>query len=164
MPTIRRATLDDLEVLVGLRLALFREMGELREEGEAADLAAAIRRYLATDLPTGQFHAWVARADDETIGCGGLVFLQKPPSLGNHSGREAYIMNMYTAPTWRGRGVASRLLATILAFVRESGVARARLHATEQGRPIYERAGFRPTGTEMVLTIVGAGRDGATGR
>ena len=40
MPTIRRATLDDLEVLVGLRLALFREMGELREEGEAAEADA----------------------------------------------------------------------------------------------------------------------------
>jgi GNAT superfamily N-acetyltransferase len=154
MPTIRRATVDDLEELTRLRLALFRDMGELRDEHETADLAEAVRHFLATDLPAGRFIAWVALDDEETtIGCGGLVFVQKPPSTGNYSGREAYLMNMYTVPEWRGRGIATQLMPVILDFVRDAGVARVRLHATEPGRPIYERAGFRPTGTEMILTI-----------
>ena len=154
MPTIRRATLDDLEPLIRLRVALFRDMGELHDDGKAGQVAAAMRDYLTTDLPSERFIAWLVLDDSgEPIGCGGLVFLQKPPSVDNHSGREGYIMNMYTMPAWRGRGIASQLLPTILAFVRKSGVTRVRLHATDQGRPIYERAGFRPTGTEMVLTI-----------
>jgi GNAT superfamily N-acetyltransferase len=154
MPTIRRATLDDQEVLIRLRTALFRDMDELHDQGKGKQLAAAMREFLTTDLPSERFIAWLVVDDSgEAIGCGGLVFLQKPPSMGNYSGREAYIMNMYTMPAWRGRGIASQLMGTILAFVRESGVTRVRLHATNQGRPIYERAGFRPTGTEMVLTI-----------
>src|SRR5262245_17401140 len=108
MPTIRRATLDDLEALTRLRLALFRDMDELRDEHETADLAEAVRHFLATDLPTGRFIAWVVLDDAGTaIGCGGLVFVQKPPSMGNYSGREAYVMNMYTLPEWRGRGIAT---------------------------------------------------------
>jgi GNAT superfamily N-acetyltransferase len=152
-PTIRRATLDDLDTLVRLRVALMREMGAVDGVGEGA-LGEAVRRYLVAELPTGRFLAWVAVAGaGAPIACGGLVFLQKPPSPQNHSGREAYIMNMYTEPTWRGRGLAARIFDAIVAHVRGAGVDSLRLHATEAGRPLYERAGFRASDTEMVLQL-----------
>ena len=89
------------------------------------------------------------------IACGGLVFLQKPPSPGNHSGREAYIMNMYTAPEWRGRGLATRLFDALMGDAREAGAQLVRLHATEDGRALYERSGFRLVGNEMALRLPG---------
>lgn len=150
-PTIRRATLADLDALVALRVALMREMGDVAPADEAA-LAEAIRRFLIAELPAGRFLVWVAAGEDgAVIACGGLVFVRKPPSPRNHSGREAYIMNMYTAPQWRGRGLASRLFAALVAQARESGVGGIRLHATEDGRGLYARAGFRAVATEMVL-------------
>lgn len=115
-------------------------------------LAEAIRRYLAAELPVGRFVARVAvDATGAVVGCGGLVAVQKPPSPGNHSGREAYIMNLYTVPEWRGRGVAARIFAALVAEARAAGAELLRLHATEDGRSIYARAGFRATETEMVL-------------
>jgi len=154
MPTIRRATLDDLPVLIRLRIALFRDMGALHDDEGLEPLTQSLADYFSADLRAERFLAWLSLDDSgEPIGCGGLVFVQKPPGPGNLSGREAYLMNMYTVPEWRGRGVATQMMSTILAFVRESGVTSVRLHATEQGRPIYERAGFRATGTEMVLKI-----------
>lgn len=151
-PTIRRATVADLPTLIDLRLALFRAMGD---PGAAdAALAETLAGYFAAEIPTGRFHAWLAcDAEGVAVGCGGLVFIQKPPSPANQRGREAYLMNMYTIPPWRGRGIAGRLLAEILAFARESGAAAVRLHATAQGRPIYERNGFMAAGTEMLLTL-----------
>jgi GNAT superfamily N-acetyltransferase len=154
MPTIRRATLDDLATLVRLRLALFRAMGELADTGMEGALAEALARYFAAEVPAGRFLGWLAH--DETgaaIGCGGLVFAQKPPSASNLGGREAYLMNMYTDPARRGRGGATGLLATILDHGRTAGVGQVRLHEGAPGRPIYERAGFTATGTEMVLTM-----------
>lgn len=154
MPTIRRATIADQGTLIRLRLALFREMGEVPTEADEHALGAALEHYFATEMPPGRFHGWLALDDaGEAVGCGGLVFARKPPSHGNHSGCEAYLMNMYTLPVWRGRGVAGGILGAILAFARESGVGAVRLHATERGRPIYERAGFRSIGTEMVMAI-----------
>lgn len=150
---VRRAALDDVEALVRLRVALLREMGAVDEAG-VPSLAGAIRRYLVADLPTERFLAWVGvDGAGVVVACGGLVFLQKPPSPGNHSGREAYIMNMYTAPEWRGRGLATRMFATIVGHAREAGAELVRLHATEDGRAIYERGGFRLVGNEMVLRL-----------
>lgn len=152
-PTIRRATLDDLDALVHLRVALMREMGAVAA-AEEAPLAEAVRRYLLLELPAGRFLAWVA-ADGSAapVACGGLVFLQKPPSPQNHSGREAYIMNMYTEPTWRGHGLAASIFGAIVAHARAAGAGLIRLNATESGRPLYERAGFRASGTEMEMHL-----------
>lgn len=153
-PTIRRATVADLPTLVALRLALFRAMGIAGDLTGDGPLAAALADYFATAIPAERFRPWLAcDAAGLAVGCGGLVFLQRPPSPGNHSGREAYVMNIYTVPAWRGRGVAGQLLGQILGFVRDSGVTVVRLHATAQGRSLYERAGFEAVGTEMVLTL-----------
>ena len=154
-PIVRRATLDDVDDLVLLRVALLREMGALAEADDAP-LAEAIRRYLVADLLVGRFIAWVGTDGEGTvIACGGLVFLQKPPSPSNHSGREAYIMNMYTAPVWRGRGLATRLFEALMGDVREVGARLVRLHETEDGRALYERSGFRLVGNEMALRLPG---------
>jgi ribosomal protein S18 acetylase RimI-like enzyme len=154
-PTVRRATLDDVDDLVRLRVALLREMGAL-VDADDAPLAKAIRRYLVADLPLGRFIAWVGTSEDgAVIACGGLVYLQKPPSPGNHSGREAYIMNMYTAPEWRGRGLATRLFDALMGDAREAGARLVRLHATKDGQALYERGGFRLVGNEMALRLPG---------
>ncbi len=154
MPTIRRATLADREAFVRLRLALFRDLGELSNGAESQTIGATIERYFVEELPPGRFHAWLAFDDTGVaIGSGGLIFVQKPPMPSNDTGREAYIMNMYTAPDWRGRGVAREIVGTVLAFAREAGVSVVRLHASVSGRPVYERAGFKATDSEMVITL-----------
>lgn len=154
MPTIRRATLDDLDTLIALRFALFRDLGKPLDAVAATALAMAMRAYFTEELPTGRFIGWLAcDASGAAIGSGGFVFVRRPPQPGDHSGHEGYIMNMYTVPAWRGRGVASQLVRAILDFARDAGVRRVHLHASEQGRPVYERAGFVATGAEMGITL-----------
>ena len=45
------------------------------------------------------------------------------------------------------------MFATIVGHAREAGAELVRLHATEDGRAIYERGGFRLVGNEMVLRL-----------
>lgn len=97
--------------------------------------------------------AWLAECDGEIIGTSGLVFFQRPPSFNNITGCDAYIMNMYTLPAWRGRGVASTLLARVLEYVKTTGSRHVFLHATPQGRPIYLRAGFQESSEVMELSL-----------
>ncbi len=59
------------------------------------------------------------------------------------------ILNMYTLPEWRGQGLATALLQEIIHFAKSTSIRRLWLHATESGRPIYEKAGFLPTSAEM---------------
>ena len=159
--TIRRAGADDIETLVKLRLALLDETGFLPPEERVPELADAIRRYFRESLLSEEFLGWVAQAPEGIVATSGLVFLTKPP-LGDHlSGAEAYVMNMYTVPAWRGRGLATELLRQVVAFVRGTGVRRISLHASAAGRPVYLRSGFVEVGSEMRMDWSGGLDDAA---
>ena len=151
-PTIRRATVADVEALAQLRLALLREMGSIRDESQEGPLLDALRVYLHRKMATNEFLAWVAEAEEQVVAISGLVFFERPPDTSNLAGLDAYLMNMYTLPAWRGRGLASALLDEIIGFVRTTPARRIWLHATAAGRPLYENAGFRPSTRDMELT------------
>jgi GNAT superfamily N-acetyltransferase len=141
--SIRRATLHDIEMLVDLRLMLLQDMGHLTEM--LAELRPATHEYLLEALPAETFLVWVAEASGQIVATSGLIFFHKPPSERNLSGIEAYILNMYTLPEWRGQGIATALLDTMMAFIKQTKAHRVWLYATQDGRPLYEKTGFVPT-------------------
>lgn len=68
------------------------------------------------------------------------------------SNRFGYVSDVYTAPAWRGHGVAGQLLAAIEAHLRGTGVARIRigvLASNDSAIRAYRKHGFEPY--EMVL-------------
>ncbi len=153
--TIRRATADDLETLVTLRLKLEYE-DHPADEQAPAEMRQALADYLAAALPSEQMLIWVAEADGAIVGTSGLIFFQKPPTEHNPSGREAYILNMYTLPEWRGQGIATALVQTLIAYVRQTPARRIFMYATPAGKPLYEKLGFAVrvrTNTEMDLWL-----------
>lgn len=151
MPTIRRADATDLEDVLRLRMDFFREVRP--DVGEIQPVMESNRRYLAEKLPSGEFRVWFAEEQGLIVGTGGLVFFHRPPTPNCLSDLHAYVLNMYTLPEWRGRGVATMLLRHIIEHVRTTHAGRISLHATEMGRPIYERLGFAPCDSEMVLSL-----------
>jgi hypothetical protein len=52
-----------------------------------------------------------------------------------------------TDAQYRGRGFARQLMEHALAYLRRKSVAWIKLDATDMGRPLYERLGFREEGT-----------------
>lgn len=67
-----------------------------------------------------------------------------------HGIRVGYIFGVRVEPAYRGGGIATRLTRACIDFLREIECAQIRLHASDAGRPIYERLGFVPT-NEMRL-------------
>jgi GNAT superfamily N-acetyltransferase len=149
---IRRATCEDVETLIAMRVAMFRELSGVSEP--LPDFVAATRDYLARSVPANGFLAWLAEAEGRVIATSGLVFFQRTPTPGGLSGRDAYLVNMYTEPAWRGRGIASALVERIVAYVREeTDACRLFLRAEDAARPIYARAGFTPEETVMAISF-----------
>lgn len=60
------------------------------------------------------------------------------------------MLNVYVEPAWRRRGVAAALMRTLLEVLAERRIRRVVLHASEEGRRLYERLGFVQT-NEMRL-------------
>lgn len=140
---IRLATAADLDALLTLRIAMFRELAKVPDDDPLTDFIEATRLYLARALPRGEFLAFVAEAEGRIVATSGLVFFQRAPIRRNLSGREAYILNMYTVPAWRGQGIAQALVEWIVEYVRtETEAKHVFLHAAPSARPVYERAGF----------------------
>lgn len=142
--SIRRASLEDVETLVDLRMALERESGHLTQDAMLADVRRATRQYYLEALPAEAVLVWVAEAQGTMVATSGLIFFRKPPSERNLTGLEAHILNMYTLPAWRGQGIATRLLQTLITSAKQRHAHRIWMYATQDGRPIYDRAGFVP--------------------
>ncbi len=153
-PSIRLANIEDLEALTALRIAFLRDVGNLTDEADVPEMMEATHRYLAEKMPTNEFMAWVAEVDGHIVAMSGLVFYERLALVGNPAGLHAYVLNMYTVPEFRRRGLASALLRDIIAYVKENTAAkRIWLHATDDGRPVYEKLGFGAGATEMVLKV-----------
>lgn len=150
--TIRTATPADAAVIAAHRVAMFRDMGRLDgAESEAADaLAGAVTGYLAGALASGEYAGWLAfDAGGQVVAGAGVQLRPVVPSPGP-GGRvltapQAYLLNVYTAPAWRRRGVAEALVRRALAWAEARGCSSVALHASDAGRALYERLGFRPT-------------------
>jgi len=57
-------------------------------------------------------------------------------------GRQGTIVNVFTEPQWRRRGIAGLLIKEIVTWSKNEQIDRLVLHASDEGRSIYERLGF----------------------
>ncbi len=67
-------------------------------------------------------------------------------------GPMGFVGNMITATDHRRRGIGSAILEAVTEFLEGAGCVRLELNATSDGRPLYERHGFRSVGTASRLT------------
>lgn len=151
---IRKATIHDIEALLSLRISLLKEVNELRSyEGERS-FRLATENYLHTALPSEQFTSYIATINDTVVSMSGITFFERPPYIGNLEGKEAYILNMYTLPEHRGNGIAKQLLERCIEECKKKQVKRTWLHASEDGEPLYQKAGFSYKTNEMELFLL----------
>jgi len=60
---------------------------------------------------------------------------------------------MYTKPEYRRRGIAADLLNMVINEAKTRGYKVIRLHTSEFGRSIYEKAGFKISDGYMALRL-----------
>ena len=156
--TVRPATVADISVLAHHRASMFHDMGTLPVHQMAA-LEAATASYLRDAMPSGEYLAWVAEAPDAhppIVGGAGVQLrsILPRPRPGHEDlelGPEAIVLNVYVESSWRRRGAADALMRALLQELAQRGIRRVVLHASEDGRRLYERLGFVAT-NEMRLS------------
>ena len=169
---VRLATVGDAPVLARHRAEMFRDMGDLADDHYGPLLAAA-EREIAAWLASGDYVGFVAsphgRPGEIVAGAGVQIRKLLPRPLPDHAGfrlgPEAIVLNVFTERTWRRRGIAELLMHHVIDWARTHGVAHLVLHASPDGRALYERLGFVST-NEMRYTgaLPGLPQDNATAR
>lgn len=148
---IRRASSDDIETLVAHRRAMFVDMGYLDEAALNA-MAARCHPWLLAKMSRGEYLAWLATAPDGSIAAGAGLWLMDwiPHMVG--SGSRGNILNVYTEVEFRRRGLAGELMKVAVEWCRSNGVDILVLHASPDGRRLYEAMGFKGT-NEMRMRL-----------
>lgn len=151
--SLRPATADDAPTIVHHRRVMFREMGYL-DESALETMAARFLPWLREKMQADEYLGWLAITDDGRVVAGaGLWLMDWPAHIVGKSERRGNILNVYTEPEFRRRGLARRLTKAALDWCRANGVDYVILHASEEGRPVYESLGFQPS-NEMRLKII----------
>jgi GNAT superfamily N-acetyltransferase len=157
---VRQATIADASVLAYQRARMFEDMGSVQADAMAA-LMALSSDYFVRTIPTGSYVAWLmfdAGAPETIVAGAGLLLRTIPPfpiPQGKNAGtlatgRQGLIMNVYVEPAWRRKGLARMLMQEVMAYSTTVGVESLVLHASNEGRALYEQLGFKAT-NEMRL-------------
>ncbi|MDQ0199933.1 GNAT family N-acetyltransferase [Neobacillus ginsengisoli] len=148
-----KVSFEHIDKIISLRLALLKELDELNSPQDELLMKTSTREYLQKALSKNEFISYMAEMNGEPVSISGMVLFKRPPYLENLQGIEAYILNMYTVPEYRGKGLAKRLLENCIDESKKSGVKRIWLHASEEGEPLYRKMGFTNKESEMELFL-----------
>ena len=160
--TIREAGPDDIDTILHHRRSMFRDMAEGTPEGldRMVDVA---RPWLNKALSDGSYHHWLAiDGAGRVAGGGGVLLSPWPANPKDPCTERAIILNVYTEPEFRRRGVARQIMQVILTWLKARGLRSVNLHASDEGRPLYQALGFEPT-NEMRLWLDAAKPGSASG-
>lgn len=149
---LRRASTDDLDTLVLHRSEMFRDMGYA--DGTAMEsMSARFRVWLLKNMNSGEYHAWLICVADGSVAAGaGLWLMDWTPHMIGNGSRRGNILNVYTAPSFRRRGLARYLMQALLDWCRANQIDTVILHASPAGRSLYESMGFEAT-NEMRIRL-----------
>lgn len=150
-PRYCKAGPEDLELLVRTRIQVLLAANQLPEGTDMTAVETASRDYYRAALADGSHAAWLVFDGDTWIGAGGVSFYRIMPTYHNPSGRRAYLMNIYTRPDYRRRGIARHMVDLLVGEARQRGITAISLEATDMGRPLYEAYGFVQMPAEMEL-------------
>jgi GNAT superfamily N-acetyltransferase len=149
---IRPADLGDLDTLVRHRRAMFFEIGG-HDDAVLDAMDRASDEYFRAAIPNGHYVSWIAEVDGGRIaGSGGMAIVPWPGSPSFPATRRGWILGIYTEPESRRRGIARAIMEKIVDWCRVEGFGYVSLHASAEGRPLYESMGFGPT-NEMRLKL-----------
>jgi GNAT superfamily N-acetyltransferase len=132
---------------------MFVEMGQPEDERMVAMLRNFVG-WVRGRLRDGSYIGWLVVEGDSVVGGAGMLLMDFPPHWRDPEPLRAYLLNFYVGPEARGGGLAYGLLKTAIGEARSRGIKVVSLHASEFGRPLYERNGFEAT-NEMMLSLEG---------
>jgi len=103
-------------------------------------------------LAAGDYIGWLGserNVPQKIIAGAGVIMREVPPfpirqkngEITIAEGRQGLIVNVFTEPQWRRRGLAKLLMNTIITWSREQSLDGLVLQASDDGRALYKQLG-----------------------
>lgn len=136
-----KANSEDIKDLVELRIDyLLEDYGEIPQEKLSLifdKLPDYFRKHLNNDL-----FVFVCRNEYIIVGCCFLYISEKPSNPTFINGKTGTVLNVYTKPQFRRKGIAGELIKLLLAESQNKHLDFVELKATDSGYNLYKSLGF----------------------
>lgn len=151
---LRTAKESDIEMILEMRILFSNELAGKQDEDLEHNLRQNQKQYFSKELNKNCICCF-ALYDGVVASIAVMVFRSQPGNFKNPSGKWGYIMNVYTLPEYRKRGLSARVLNELMSVAAGYDVHAFELHSTKAGEGLYVNAGFilhqEPTFRKFVL-------------
>lgn len=139
----RQLDMGDLSLICMHRREMFIESG--KEVQDVDEMIASFSDWLSVRLSNQTYQGFIAEHELGFPVAGiGVMEIDWPPHPSHpKSDSRGYILNLYVMPGYRGQGIAKELMRLGEDYLHNRNIDFAVLHATEAGRPLYERIGWK---------------------
>jgi GNAT superfamily N-acetyltransferase len=140
---IRSVELNDVKVLTDYRLQYLTEMQGERTIAYKEKLRGELELFFINSMKEGSFFAVIAEYEGRALAFGGMVIKKIPGDFNRPTYSEADILNMYTVPEARRKGISSLILKNLLIEAQQLGITKVSLHTSKDGEQLYRKFGFK---------------------
>ena len=151
---LRKANLDDIDLLIRLRIDyLNEEKGKLSHEEEST-VIKQLRTYFTKHISNNTFIGVFAEIESNVVSMAYLSVFEKPANQTFITGVTGTLFNVLTYLEYRGKGIATKVINKVIEEAKALNVSRIDLFATSDGKYLYEKMGFKePNYTAMYLEV-----------
>jgi GNAT superfamily N-acetyltransferase len=139
---VRRVGEPDIAAMSAHRIDYLLEMQGERDEAFLRLLKNQLEEYFRNNIASGSLFAVVATIEDQILGYGAMVLRNIPGDLNKASYLEGDILNMYTLPFARRKGIGALILQQLLKDAALMGLSKVALHTSKDGEKLYRNFGF----------------------
>jgi predicted acetyltransferase len=140
--TYHKATQNDAPILVDNRILFALELSGGQNEEAVQSLRKQMINYFSKATVENTCISFIAKCDGIIAGIGSVHLREMPGNFKNPSGKWGYIMNMYTVPKFRRKGICKTILNLLVEEGKKIGITAFELHATQEGEMVYTQEGF----------------------
>jgi GNAT superfamily N-acetyltransferase len=139
----RKLCNTDMDLFIKLRLDFINEFHKNIDEKDKIILS--LKNYFERHIENNEFIGIICEYNKKIISTAYLIISEWPPNRNFINGKIGTLLNVYTYPEYRKKGIGTNVLKKIIEEAKKQNVSIINLLATEDGENVYKKLGFIET-------------------
>lgn len=145
------AAIENINDLVNLRIDFIKEIHPEFSLERLDQIAVGSRDYITKKYENGSYCGFLGTLSGTIVCFAGLLIYDLPLLQSSNVRKVGHVLNFYTKPEYRKKGIGQGLMEYIINHSRSSGFTRLVLNATTDGYELYKKTGFTDSDKSMVI-------------